>query len=101
MHRFQPERRLDFVKRMQEKNLYSSISIGVKEEEFALVDKLAKANLIPDYITIDIAHGHSNAVIDMIQYIKKIYLIPLLSLVTLVLLKQFVSLKMLVLMLQK
>ena len=71
MHRFQPERRLDFVKRMQEKNLYSSISIGVKEEEFALVDELAKANLIPDYITIDIAHGHSNAVIDMIQYIKK------------------------------
>ncbi|MDU4781168.1 MAG: GMP reductase [Veillonella sp.] len=66
MHRFQPERRLDFVKRMQEKNLYSSISIGVKEEEFALVDELAKANLIPDYI-----HGHSNAVIDMIQYIKK------------------------------
>ena len=62
MHRFQPERRLDFVKRMQEKNLYSSISIGVKEEEFALVDELAKANLIPDYITIDI---------DMIQYIKK------------------------------
>ena len=71
MHRFQPERRLDFVKRMQEKNLYSSISIGVKQEEFALVDELAKANLIPDYITIDIAHGHSNAVIDMIQYIKK------------------------------
>ena len=71
MHRFQPERRLNFVKRMQEKNLYSSISIGVKEEEFALVDELAKANLIPDYITIDIAHGHSNAVIDMIQYIKK------------------------------
>ena len=71
MHRFQPERRLDFVKRMQEKNLYSSISIGVKAEEFALVDELAKANLIPDYITIDIAHGHSNAVIDMIQYIKK------------------------------
>ena len=71
MHRFQPERRLDFVKRMQEKNLYSSISIGVKEEEFTLVDELAKANLIPNYITIDIAHGHSNAVINMIQYIKK------------------------------
>ncbi len=30
----------------------------------------SKANLTPEYITIDIAHGHSNAVIDMIQYIR-------------------------------
>ena len=30
-----------------------------------------KENLTPEYITIDIAHGHSNAVIEMIQYIKK------------------------------
>ena len=71
MHRFQPERRMDFVKRMHDLNLYSSISIGVKPEEFALVDEFKKANLTPEYITIDIAHGHSNAVIDMIQYIKK------------------------------
>ena len=71
MHRFQPERRMDFVKRMHDLNLYSSISIGVKAEEFALVDEFKKANLTPEYITIDIAHGHSNAVIEMIQYIKK------------------------------
>lgn len=71
MHRFQPERRMDFVKRMHDLNLYSSISIGVKPEEFALVDEFKKVNLTPEYITIDIAHGHSNAVIDMIQYIKK------------------------------
>jgi len=71
MHRFQPQRRMDFVKRMHDLNLYSSISIGVKAEEFALVDEFKKANLTPEYITIDIAHGHSNAVIEMIQYIKK------------------------------
>ena len=58
MHRFQPERRMDFVKRMHDLNLYSSISIGVKPEEFALVDEFKKANLTPEYITIDIAHGH-------------------------------------------
>ena len=45
--------------------------IGVKAEEFALVDEFKKENLTPEYITIDIAHGHSNAVIEMIQYIKK------------------------------
>ena len=71
MHRFQPEKRLDFVKDMHEAGLFASISIGVKPEEFAFVDELKKANLCPEYITIDIAHGHSNSVIDMIQHIKR------------------------------
>lgn len=44
-------------------------------------------------ITIDIAHGHSNAVIEMIQYIKRTCLKLSLSLVMLVLQKQFVNLK--------
>ena len=71
MHRFQPEKRLDFVKDMHEAGLFASISIGVKPEEFAFVDELKKASLCPEYITIDIAHGHSNSVIDMIQHIKR------------------------------
>ena len=71
MHRFQPEKRLDFVKDMHEEGLFASISIGVKPEEFEFVNELKAANLCPEYITIDIAHGHSNSVIDMIQHIKR------------------------------
>ncbi len=71
MHRFQPEKRLDFVKDMHEAGLFASISIGVKPEEFKFVNELKAANLCPEYITIDIAHGHSNSVIDMIQHIKR------------------------------
>lgn len=71
MHRFKPERRIDFIKDMKEKNLYSSISVGVKEEEYDFIEKLKAENLSPEYITIDIAHGHSNAVINMIKHIKK------------------------------
>ena len=71
MHRFQPEKRLDFVKDMHEAGLFASISIGVKPEEFEFVKELKEANLCPEYITIDIAHGHSNSVIDMIQHIKR------------------------------
>lgn len=71
MHRFNPEKRLGFVKDMQERNLYASISVGVKEEEYRFIEELAENNLVPEYITIDIAHGHSNAVIEMIQHIKK------------------------------
>lgn len=71
MHRFKPEERIDFIKNMNQKNLITSISVGVKEEEFTFIDELKDQDIAPDYITIDIAHGHSNAVINMIQYIKK------------------------------
>ncbi|WP_434121398.1 GMP reductase [Salinicoccus roseus] len=71
MHRFNPEKRMDFVRMMKEQGLITSISVGVKEEEFDFVDQLKNEALVPDYITIDIAHGHSNSVIRMIQYIKE------------------------------
>ncbi|MFS0785779.1 GMP reductase [Shouchella sp. 1P09AA] len=70
MHRFQPEKRYAFIQDMQAKDLFASISVGVKEEEYRFVEQLAAEGVIPDYITIDIAHGHSNAVIEMIQHIK-------------------------------
>ncbi len=70
MHRFQPEKRLSFVKEMQARGLYASISVGVKEPEFRFIEELAKEQLTPEYITIDIAHGHSNSVINMIKHIK-------------------------------
>lgn len=71
MHRFKPERRIEFIRDMKAKNLFASISVGVKDEEYAFIKQLEAENLSPEYITIDIAHGHSNAVINMIQHIKK------------------------------
>lgn len=71
MHRFKPESRIEFIKDMTQRGLYSSISVGVKKDEYDFVKELEKENLCPEYITIDIAHGHSNAVINMIQHIKK------------------------------
>jgi GMP reductase len=71
MHRFDEDARIPFVKKMRAKGLISSISVGVKDYEYTFVEELAQEDLVPDYITIDIAHGHSNAVINMIQHIKK------------------------------
>ncbi|WP_068676459.1 GMP reductase [Oceanobacillus sp. Castelsardo] len=71
MHRFQPERRMDFIKDMNKRGLYSSISVGVKEEEYRFVEQMKEEGLSPEYITIDIAHGHSNQVIAMVQHLKK------------------------------
>ena len=71
MHRFDEASRLPFVKRMKERGLISSISVGVKPQEYDFILQLKEEGLVPDYITIDIAHGHSNSVIEMIQHIKK------------------------------
>ncbi|EOT43193.1 GMP reductase [Enterococcus dispar ATCC 51266] len=72
MHRFNEDARIPFVKKMQSRNLITSISVGVKPHEYTFVEELAAENLVPDYITIDIAHGHANAVIEMIQHIKRL-----------------------------
>lgn len=71
MHRFDEAARIPFIKKMKKRGLITSISVGVKKEEYSVIEKLAEESLNPDYITIDIAHGHANSVIDMIQHIKK------------------------------
>lgn len=71
MHCFEPETRYDFIKDMHTRGLIASISVGVKDDEYSFIEKLADNQVEPDFITIDIAHGHSNAVIEMIKHIKK------------------------------
>ena len=71
MHRFDEDERLPFVKRMHDQGLFASISVGVKPKEHELIDELAAQSLVPEYITIDIAHGHSDTVIEMIKHIKQ------------------------------
>ena len=73
MHRFNPEQRAAFIQQMHHKNLFASISVGVKEAEHNFIDQLASAQQQPEYITIDIAHGHSQRVIEMIQHIKRCF----------------------------
>ena len=56
MHRFEPEKRLAFVRDMKARGLISSISVGVKENDYEFIRELKAQELVPDYITIDIAH---------------------------------------------
>ena len=69
MHRFDEASRIPFIKRMHDQGLIASISVGVKDYEYDFVTQLKDD--APEYITIDIAHGHSDSVIQMIQHIKK------------------------------
>ncbi len=69
MHRFDEASRKNFVKRMHDQGLIASISVGVKDYEYDFVSSLKDD--APEFITIDIAHGHSDSVIEMIKHIKK------------------------------
>ena len=70
MHRFDLDN-VQFVKDMKARGLYASISLGVKKPDYDTVDQLLALGLAPEYITIDIAHGHADSVKNMIGYLKE------------------------------
>lgn len=69
MHRFGVDN-IEFVRKMKSLGLISSISIGVNEDSYSQIDNLISENLIPDFITIDIAHGHSIKMKRMLEFLK-------------------------------
>ncbi|GAB2732147.1 GMP reductase [Melaminivora jejuensis] len=69
MHRFDLDN-VQFVRDMQAKGCFASISLGVKKPDYDTVDQFVAQGLCPEYITIDIAHGHADTVKDMIGYLK-------------------------------
>lgn len=70
MHRFDTDI-YEFVERANEENWSTiSISIGVGKEARELIDKLDASCLRVDYITIDIAHGFSELMCDMLQFLR-------------------------------
>jgi len=68
MHRFDNSKY--FVTKASEENYYVSISVGVKQEDILLINCIKELGLNVDFITIDIAHGHSDDCIRMTDYIK-------------------------------
>ena len=70
MHRFDLDN-VQFVKTMKAHGLFASISLGVKKPDYDTVDQLVALGLLPEYITIDIAHGHADSVKNMIAYLRE------------------------------
>lgn len=70
MHRFDLDN-LAFARRMREKDLYVSISSGVRPADHEMIDRLAAEGIGADYVTIDIAHGHADSVRRTIEHIKQ------------------------------
>lgn len=73
LHRFYTADEIyDWVKKVDDSDIeYVSISIGVNDSDKELIDRLSHDNLIPEYITVDIAHGHCLKMKNMLGYIKE------------------------------
>jgi GMP reductase len=69
LHRFDIDV-VKFISKMKSLNLITSISIGVNQDSYDLLEELIDKNLIPDYITIDIAHGHALKMKRILEFIK-------------------------------
>jgi GMP reductase len=69
LHRFNVDV-IDFIQMMNQDNLVTSISVGVNEDSYVLLSDIIALNLKVDFITIDIAHGHSLKLKKMVNFIK-------------------------------
>lgn len=73
MHRFGISN-YKFVKKANTENWKTiSISVGVKPDDITQLERIASDNFRVDYITIDIAHGHSVLMKHTIKEIRKIF----------------------------
>ena len=71
-HRFNVDA-VEFCKKMKSLDLITSISIGVNDDAYETLSKLIENSIVPDYITIDIAHGHSIKMQNILKYIKQTF----------------------------
>ena len=70
-HRFNDT--LQFCRNKQKRGMFISISVGVKDADRALLVSLKSEGITPNYVTIDIAHGHADSVARMIEFIKTMF----------------------------
>jgi GMP reductase len=70
-HRF--DDMISFATRMKAENLFISISIGVNRDSYDLIRYLHSIDIIPDFITVDIAHGHSIKMEAVLGWLQEFY----------------------------
>ncbi len=69
LHRFYTyEEIVEWIGKNQD--IFISISLGVKDPDYALIRTLKEKNLRVDAVTIDIAHGHSLSVKKVLEHVR-------------------------------
>lgn len=70
MHRFDVDA-VEFTKNLQARNLFASISLGIKQPDYDTIDRFVKEGATPEYVTVDVAHGDSEEVFKIVRELKK------------------------------
>lgn len=68
MHRFGVDS-VEFTDRFHSEHLYASVSIGIKETDYESVSRMAKLSKPPEYLCVDVAHGHARRVADFVRHL--------------------------------
>lgn len=71
MHRFDVDP-VEFIDRTEQEGVISSISFGTKDYDYEVLATLKKMGKMPDYITVDVAHGYSQSASSMISSIREV-----------------------------
>lgn len=74
-HRFNVDA-VTFAKFMKSDGLPISISLGVNDDAYETLKLMYEADVFPDFVTIDIAHGHSIKMEKILRWIKSEYKVP-------------------------
>jgi len=64
---------IGFSKNMIKEGLPLSISLGVSDRDYEVLEDLYHQYLQPNFLTIDIAHGHSVKMENMLKWIRKTF----------------------------
>ena len=70
IHRFDVDI-ISFIKTMNKKKLFTSISVGVNQDAYEILYNIKKEKLEVDYITVDIAHGHCHKMKLMLEFLNR------------------------------
>ena len=69
MHRFDINF-IDFIIEMNNEDLFTSISVGINDDSYVVLESIYQELLMVDYITIDVANAWSEKTHKMITFIK-------------------------------
>lgn len=74
MHRFcSLSETLDWIQKMNNQNLFVSISVGVNGKDKEFLNTICNLGLKVDYLTIDIAHGHCRKMKEILKFINETF----------------------------
>lgn len=72
LHRFDVDP-VNFTRLMHEFGQIASISLGIKQVDYEILERFRHEAVSPDYITVDVAHGDSEEVFKIVKAVRSLF----------------------------